>query len=66
MSGIEERLEQAWVAYGSRCKAETLIYRDRVDEAAQELANNGWRWHERSKQLFCHLCEQPPEVSRGE
>lgn len=65
MKEIEEQLEQAWVAYCSRCKAETLIYRDHVDEAAQELVNNGWRWYERSKRLFCRLCEQPTEVPGG-
>lgn len=62
---IEEQLEQAWVAYCSRCKAETLIYRDHVNEAARELVNNGWRWHEHSKRLFCRLCERPTEVPGG-
>ena len=58
MKEIEEHLERVWVAYCSRCKAETLIYRDHVSEAAQELTNVGWRWYESSKQLICRLCER--------
>lgn len=60
VKAIEAHLERVWVAYCSRCNAETLIYRDRVDEAAQELVNNGWRWYERSKRLFCRLCATYP------
>mgnify|MGYP001145840267 CR=1 FL=1 len=56
MKEIEERLEQVWVAYCSRCKAEIRIYSDRVDEAAQELVHVGWRWYEHSKRLFCRMC----------
>ena len=55
---IEAHIERVWVAYCSRCTAETLIYRDHIDEAAQDLVNSGWRWYRRSRRLLCHLCER--------
>lgn len=55
---IEAHLERVWVAYCSRCTNETLLYRDLIDEAAQELVNSGWRWYERSKRLLCPMCER--------